>query len=318
MRRFFRSVMALGLAAGLASCATGTDAPRWVQGKSPRDFPEEQYTWGVGSGAQPHEAAAAAIAEVARKTSGEREGAQIERTWIDESGKVHWALAVLDRTTAIERLAGELAATDATLAETLSTLDQNALPSATFMVLLRAVELAAAREGLATRIGRLGGQSVPGDPTRTRAKLEEQLAAFRHTLTIDVEASEMDSKTGLLGDPLEEVRVAMAQEVLGRGFRIASPGDWAPSAGWLLIRARVGIEPLDLGAADRFVAVEWNAVLEITDRTVDSESLAIMTREGRSTHLNEQEAHREARKQAEAFVVEALAGWMDEWTMPRS
>lgn len=318
VRRLLRSVMVLGLASGLASCATGPDVPHWVQGKPHGDFPEEQYTSGVGSGAQAEAAAEAAVAEVARKTSGEREGAKIERTWIDEKGKVHWALAVLDRTAEIERLAGELAATDARLAETLATIDPNGSSSATFMVVLRAVELAAAREGLATRIVHLGGKAPPSDPARTRATLEDQLASLRHTITIDVEAWEMDSKTGMLGDPLEEVRVAMAQEVLGRGFRIASPEDWTPSTGWLLIRGRVGIESLDLGASDRFVAVEWNAVVEISDRTGDGEALAILTREGRSTHLNEQEARRGARKQAEAFVVEALADWMDERTMPRS
>ncbi len=318
MRRCFQWAVVLGLASGLASCATGPDAPRWVQGKPPKSFPDRQYTWGVGSGAQPDEAAAAAVAEVARKTSGEREGAQVERTWVDEQAKVHWALAVLDRTAEIERFKGELAATDARLAETLAPLDPDASPSASFGVLLRAVELATAREALATRIVRLGGEAPPSDPTRTRAELEEQLASLRHSLTIDVEAWETDSKSGLLGDPLEEIRVAMAQAVLGRGFRIQSSEGWTTSAGWLLVRARVGIDRLDLGASDRFVAVEWKAIVEINDRTGDGESLAILTREGRSTHLNDPEARREARKQAEAFVVEALSSWMDEWTLPRS
>jgi hypothetical protein len=85
-----------------------------------------------------------------------------------------------------------------------------------------------------------------------------------------------------------------------------------------LIRARVGIEPLRLGAAERFTAVEWNSAVEVEDRTGDGEVLAILTRKGRTTHLNEHEARREARKQAEAFVVEALSGWMEERTAPRT
>ncbi len=315
---FFRWAFVLGSVLVLAACASGPDAPRWVKGKPPKDFPEQQYTWGVGSAEGAEAAATAAVAEVARKTSGESEGATIERTWVDGKRNAHWALAILDRTASIERLKGEWTATDASLSETLATLDQGASPSATFGVVLRAIELAAARDALAVRIGRLGGEAPASDPARTRAVLDEKLASLKHSLTIDVEAWEMDTKTGMVGDPLEEVRLAMSQVVIGRGFRIGSPGDWTPSSGWLLVRARIGIEPLDLGRAERFVAVEWKTAVEVEDRTGDGEVLSILTRKGRTTHLNEQEARREARKQAEAFVVEALSGWMDERTTPRS
>jgi len=317
-RSFFRWAFVLGSVLALAACASGPDAPRWVTGKPPKDFSENQYTWGVGSGEGAEAAAKAAVAEVARKTSGESEGATIERTWIDGKREVHWALAVLDRTAWIERLTGEWKATDARLLETLATQDPNGPPSASFGILLRAIELAAARDALAVRIGHLGGEAPASDPARTRAVLDEQLSALKHSLTIDVEAWEMDAKTGMVGDPLEDVRLAMSQVVIGRGFRIGSPGDWTPSSGWLLIRARVGIEPLDLGRAERFVAVEWNTAVEVEDRTGDGSVLSILTRKGRTTHLNEQEARREARKQAEAFVVEALSGWMDERTTPRT
>ncbi len=317
-RKLFRWAVVLGSAFVVAACASEPDAPRWVGGKPPKDYSADQYAWGVGSDARAEAAATKAVAEVARKTSGESEGAQVERTWIDEDRKVHWALAVLDRPAQVERLEGEWVAADAQLAATLASAEKDALPSRAFVDVLRAIELAATRDALAARIGRLGGTRPSIDPARDRARLDEQLASLKHSLTIDVEASEMDSKTGMVGDPLEEVRLALSQEVIARGFRIGSPGDWTPSSGWLLIRARVGIEPLDLGSAERFVAVEWNAAVEIDDRTGDGEVLAIKTRKGRTTHLNEQEARREARKQAEAFLVEALADWMDERTTPRS
>lgn len=317
-RRFFRWALMVGCVLAIAACATGPDAPRWVQGKPPKDFPEKQFTWGVGSGDGADAAATAAVAEIARKTGGESEGGQVERTWIDEKANRHWALAVLDRTAWIERLTGEWNATDARLAEMLASIDPNAAPPTNFMTTLRAVELAAARDALGVRIGRLGGTAPPIDPARTRAGLDEQLASRKHSITIDVEAWEMDAKTGMVGDPLEDLRLAMSQIVIGRGFRIGSPADWAPSSGWLLIRARVGIEALDLGAAERFVAVEWNGAVEVEDRSGDGEVLAILTRKGRSTHLNAREANREARKQAEAFVVEVLSDWMNERTTPRT
>jgi len=312
----------LALALGLASCASGPESPRWVRGKPPKDYPETQYTWGVGSGAKAKAAAAAATLEIARKTSGESEGAQIERTWVDEEvdgkGKVHWALAVLDRTAQLERLAGELTAVDAQLVEHLASREQDAPPAKAFVVILRAIELASARDALAARIGRLGGTPPPNDPVHARAILEEQLASLKHAVSIDVEAWESDPKTGMIGDPLDQVRTALAQEVLGRGFRIGTQDDWSASSAWLLIRARVGIDPLDLGASDRFVAVKWSAAVEILDRTGEGEVLAILTDEGRATHLNEHEARREARDQAEGFVAKALASWLDERTTPRS
>lgn len=309
-------MVVLGLV--FASCASGPESPRWVRGKAPKDFPETQYIWGAGSGAKAEAAAAAAILEIARKTSGESEGAQIERTWIDKEGQAHWALAVLDRPAQLERLAGELAAVDAQLVETLASRDQEALPSKAFVVTLRAIELASARDAIATRIGRLGGAPPPSDPAHARAGLEEQLASLKHAVTIDVEAWEMDSKTGMIGDPLNEVRMALAQQVLEHGFRIGTNDDWSPSSAWLLIRARVGIDPLDLGTSDRFVAVKWSAAVEILDRTGEGEVLAILTKEGRATHLNEHEASREAREQAESFVANALTDWLDERTTPRS
>ena len=81
---------------------------------------------------------------------------------------------------------------------------------------------------------------------------------------------------------------------------------------------QVGVEPLDLGAADRFTAVEWNAVVEVRDRTGEGEVLAIQTKKARSTHLNEREARREAFQQAGEFVSETFSAWLDERIVPRA
>lgn len=319
-RRLFWSAIGVGLAFGLASCASGPEAPSWARGKQPEGFPEAHYTWGVGSGAAAEVAAASATREIARKTGGESEGAKIERQWIDEEGdgKIHWALAVLDRTAQIERLTGELAATDASLAEMLASAEQETPPSKAFAVFFRAIKLASARDEFEVRIGRLGGPPSPGDPSRERTAIEERLASYKHALTIDVEASEMEAKSGAQGDALEEIRTALAQVLLERGFRIATQDDWSPSSTWLLIRARVGLETLRLGSSDRYVAVRWNAVVEVHDRTGEGEVLAILTKEGRAAHLNEHEARRAARIQAEEFAASALGEWLDQQTTPSS
>jgi len=305
------------LVASLAGCAGGPDAPSWVKGK-PKGYPAKHYTWGVASGVDASRAADAAIAELGRKSGGETESATIERTWLDERKRVHWALAVLDRTALAQRLQTDWAAADAETAQLLASDVEGAPPSQVLPAVVRAIERASVRDALGARIGRLTGTPPPVDPSRERARLDERLAAFKRATAIDVEAWEMDPQTGSLGEPLEQIRTALAQAVLARGFRVASHDDWSPSASWLLIRAQVGIEPLELGGADRFTAVEWNAVVEVRDRTGEGEVLAIQTKKARATHLNVHEARREALAQAGEFVSTSFSAWLDERLPPPS
>jgi len=322
MEGFERFAMRAGsvlLAVVIASaCAGGPDAPQWVRGK-PTGFPRDHYSWGVGSGPDAGRAASAAIDALEDETDGESEGATIERKWLDDERQIHWALAVLDRTKAIERLRGALATTEQQLAVALAADASDVPPARRLGGVVRAVELARVRTVIARRIGRLGGEVEPvADPAREPDALAERLAALKHETAIDVEAFEMDARTGTPGEPLDALRTALTQAVLARGFRVDSPSDWSPSSAWLLVRARVGFERLELGDADRFVSVAWNAAVEVHDRTGAGELLAVLSSRARATHVSESEALREARQQAEAFATEAFAGWLDERTKPRS
>jgi len=311
-----RLLVLAGVAACAAHCASPPEAPGWLRG-APQGYPEDQYVWGVGAGADAEGAASAARAEIGRKTKGETEGVRIAETWIDEKPTVHWALAVLDRTALIARLTEEVAKSEAQLSQLLETAE-GAPPGEALEPVIRTIELTPRRDALLLRIANLGGTPPSFDGAHERAALEERLAALKHSLSIDVQAYEMDSKTGAIGDPLDEIRRALAQQVLEKGFRVDVESDWGRgSPAWLLARARVAFERLDLGPRDSLVAVHWEAALEVEDRVGDGEVVAIRMEEARATHLNEREARRQAQEDAEAFLAGALASWLDEHFTPR-
>ncbi len=313
--RAVRVVVLAGIAACAAHCASPPEAPGWLKG-APQGYPEDQYVWGVGAGVNAESAASAARAEIGRKTKGEAEGVRIAETWVDEKPTVYWALAVLDRTALIARLGEEVAASETQLSQLLETAE-GAPPGDALEAVVRTIELTPRRDALLLRIVNLGGTPPAFDPLHERAALEKRLASIKRSLVIDVQAYEMDSKTGAIGDPLDEIRRVLAQQVLEKGFRMALDDDWGGgSPAWLLARARVAFERLDLGPRGSLVAVHWEAALEVEDRSGNGEVVAIRMAEARATHLNEREARRQAQEDAEAFLAAALASWLDERFTP--
>jgi hypothetical protein len=297
-----------------AGCASPPAPPQWIEG-APQGYPEDRYVWAVGAGADAASAASEARSELARKTNGETEGARIAETWTDEEKDRAWALAVLDRAALLAQLDDELANVEEQISEILESCE-GAPPEQSLPELIRAIELTPRREDLRGRIERLGGPSPATEPSHERAHLEQRLAATRHRLAIDVEAFEMDSKSGAIGDPLDEVRRELAKKVLELGFRLGQEDDWGDSSSWLRARSRVAFERLELGRRDQLVAVHWEAVLEISDRTAGGETVAIRTEEARATHLNEREARRQAQEDAESFLAAALETWLRDHFTP--
>ncbi len=315
IRRACQSVgargMVLAVALIAAGCAGTPDAPKWLTGGEPHDYPQKQYVSGVGSGGDPDAAASAARAEIARKTKGESEGVEIAKTYVAKTPPAHWALAVLDRPALLARLTEEIGATEQQLSQALAA-SSNASPEEALDPMLGAIMLAQRRDALLTRIVNLGGTPPASEASHSRAALDLQLASIKRALAIDVQAYEMDSQSGMMGAPLDEVRRALAQQVLAKGFALPAESDWGDSPGWLVARARIAFEPLELDRSHDFVAVHWEAALEIEDRAAGGQVVAVLTEESRATHLNEREARRQAQEQAETFLAAALASWLDE------
>lgn len=302
-------IAALAVLAALAAGCAGPEPPQWVSG-SPDGYPRDRYVVGVGSGPDAEQAAARARDEVARQTNGELEGVRVAETWVDEDEGEHFALAVLDRAALLDAIADELLAVEREMTAKLAEADA-APPAGALRAVLDAMALAPRRAALIARIANLGAPAPPADPALSRSGLETRLAAVKRELPIEIEAYEMDSKTGAIGEPLDEVRRALAQKVLALGFPLSDRSEWGASeSAWLSARARVAFERLQLHPRDRLVAVHWEAALEITDLGDDARVVAILTEEARATHLNEREARRQAQEDAEAFLAAALADWL--------
>jgi hypothetical protein len=270
---------------------------------------------GVGQGADPEAAAEAARAEVASKARGETEGVEIVRRYVAKKPKVHWALAVLDRPALIARLAERIAEDEQQIAAAAESA-RNTAPEKAIVDLLGAIALTRQRAELRTRIAHLEGTPPPAETTPSRPQLDAQLAAAKRMLAIDVEATEMDPESGTPGPPIDAIRRALAQQVLAKGFSLPPESDWGDAPSWLVARARISFERLDLGGRQGFAAIEWEAALEIEDPAAGGQIVGLLTGGTRATHINERTARRLAREEATTFLSEAFASWLDERYAP--
>jgi len=317
--RLFHSWRPLALfTALLAGCAHPPQAPDWIRNPD-KGYPADRYTVGLGAGADAERAANNARAQIVRATQGETEGIEIAETWIDPEPQTHWALAVLDRQALVARLQEELSALESQRNEVMSAAEGGP-PERALSAVVQALDLTASIDSIGVRIAHLEGQKAESPPEASkRAAFEARLAEIKRSLPIEIEANEMDPKTGDPGDPLDELRRALAQQVIALGFPVAETGGWGVAEStWLVARARVATERLQLLKRDRLVAVHWDAALEIIDLTADGQLVAVLTDEGRATHLNEVEATRQAREEAEQFLSRALGDWLRLRITPRS
>lgn len=314
-RRGVRGLLIGLTAALLAGCAHDSGLPSWIEDPG-RSWPAPRYVTGIGQGEDPEAASVAARAEIARKTKGELEGIEIARTHVSSKPTVHWALAVLDRPALIARLGEQIADADQRRAAAAERAKAEA-PEKAVATLLEAVALTRQREQLRTRIAHLEGTPPPSDTPPSRAALDEQLAGVKHALTIAVEAYEMDPESGEIGAPLDAVRRALAQQVLAKGFSLPVESEWGdPAPAWLRVRARIGFERLELGGRQGYVAVQWEAALEIEDPGAGGQVIALLNDEARATHITERPARRLAREESIEFVTQGLGRWLDERYAP--
>jgi hypothetical protein len=266
----------------------------------------------VGEGKSAESAARDGLAKLAAQTAESTESAAIADTFFDGESETHLALAVMDLAPLRAQLAAELALADAKLGAAVASADVDS-PDQALPKLEAALALQSEREALRARLVKLGGEvpeaasALPG-----RADLERRLAETRKLLPIEVEAWEMDPSTGETLAPLDELRREIVKKVIAAGFPV-SPQElrWGGDPVWLSVRARLALERLHLGDAQSVVAVQWDAVVEISDPAAGAELTAMLTQEGRATHLNETEARRQARGAAAEFVAESLETWLE-------
>lgn len=302
-------VLLLGLGVVFACAAPPPPPPSWID-ERPAAYADDRWVVAIGHGSSASEAEAAALADVERQTKGETDGAVVSETWHNPQSKESWAMAVLDVVPIRTSLESERTEIAAEIVSRLAAAE-GALPERALPELAAAMGLTAARETLDERIGNLGGTSASDPVVPERTEIEERLAAVKRVLTIEIESYEMHPKTGEIGDPIDETRRALAKKVIELGFAVgdALPA-WGDDESWLVVTSRVALERLELHQRDTLVAVHWDAALEIKSRAESGKVVAILTEEGRATHLNEPEARRQAHDDARDFAAGALDDWL--------
>jgi len=301
----------LGLAAlVLVACVSGPNEPEWLHGR-PAAYQDERWVVGVAAAVSPRHAAREAMADIAGQTGGETEGASVVDTWIDPDHDLHWALAVMDRVPLRDEAVERLGKVERQLAGLL-THSNAATPAQALPDVVGALTLLRERAALRTRIAKLGGPPAP-DENEVAAELdalERRLAEIKRKLTIEITSYEMDPRSGEIGDPIDQLRRALAEQATGLGFnvRTAAGWGWENDPPWSVVEMRLGFERIEFERRERFVAVHWDAVLSIIDS--QGKLVAVVNEEGRSTDMTEGEARRRAREQAEEFGVVALREWL--------
>jgi hypothetical protein len=292
------------LALGVA-CASDPPPPRWLSERPPA-FSDERWVVGVGFGPTDAGAAASATAAVAEATGGETEGATVNERWTDPKSGQRWAMVVMDREPLLRKLIDERSALDVGLVAATASLETEE-PEEALRKGIRTREVFAKRDALEKRIVKLGGDAHAD--TELRAGLEANIAAAKMRLPINIASWEIDPKTGDARDPLDEPRRVLAQRVTERGFPVStSEAAWGSDPAWILVELRIAFDALELHPRDRLVAIHWDVSLEITDP--EGKVVAVLTQEGRSTHLNQREAERRARADAQDYAAGALDGWI--------
>lgn len=295
----------------LAGCASKPAPPDWLQGSSPR-YPSDRWVVGVGVSRDLDHAAEDALHAISEQMPGESQDATVADTWVDPDSGMHWVLAVLDKKEVAKRLEAELARIEARIAANRAAAG-SADPEPALASLSAAIALLDERDALRARITELGGEPAESadDAARTAAALRDAFARTRRELRIEISAWEMDGKTGAPGEPLDADRRALTRKALELGFAVdARQVAWGTDPVWLRVESKVAVEPLRLHPHDTLVAVHWDAAVEITDVAGGGDVVAVLTDEGRSTHLNEQEATRLAHADARAFATSALEDWL--------
>ncbi|MBH0207882.1 MAG: LPP20 family lipoprotein [Nitrospira sp.] len=327
---------------GVSGCAWfgGKDKPEWVDGRASR-YPPSQYLTGVGRGENRSTAENQAYAAVARifkvevaaqakdweaylvtehdevarserrltidhvtKVSTDKvlENVNIGDAWYDSGTKVHYALAVVNRSQAeasvTDKVVGLDREIDADTVEARQTTDKLAKVRA----LRRAGRNLVLREAYNTdlRVIRSSGQGIPS--TYRVGELSGELAQFL--------SSNLGLTVQFSGDHAEPIQRALAQGLIREGFHVtADKGGGDAESSELLVRGMTRLIPIEV-QDPHFRYVRWCSDLEIVERATQR-VVGAMARGGKEGHLTEREATAKAlrviQQEFSSDVAQAIA-----------
>ena len=306
---------------GASGCAWwgGKDKPEWVDGRA-SSYPPSQYLTGVGQGDNRSTAENQAYAAVARifkaevaaqakdweaylvtehdevataerrltidhvtKVSTDKvlENVSIGDAWYDAEKRVHYALAVVNRSQAEASLTDKVVSLDREIDADMVEARQTADKLAKVRALRRAGRSLVLREAYNTdlRVIRSSGQGIPSG--HRVGELSGELAQFL--------SSNLGVAMQISGDQAEPIQRALAQGLVREGFHVsagAEEGDADSSE--LLVRAMIRLIPIEVQDPN-FRYVRWCADLEIVELATQR-VVGALARGGKEGHLSEREA----------------------------
>jgi len=297
----------------------GKGKPTWVDGRT-LEYPSAQYLTGVGRADNRRSAEDQAYAAVARifktevaaqardqesyevvenddvantkrrltidsvthvSTEKVLENVSIVDNWYDSDHKLHFALAVMNRSQAEVSLMDKVLALDQAITADITEARQTTDKLVKVRALRKAGRNMILREAYNTdlRVIRLSGQ---GTPSAYRAnELFSELEQFLATnLVLAVQVS---------GDQVELAQRALVEGLLREGLHVASEaGEADADSPELLVRGTVRLVPIDVGDP-QFTYVRWCSDFKVLD-VVTQQVVGTIARGGREGHLTEREA----------------------------
>ncbi len=297
----------------------GKGKPTWVDGRT-SEYPPVQYLTGVGRAENRRSAEDQAYAAVARifkaevaaqardqesyvvvenddiantkrrltidsvtqvSTDKVLENVRIIDNWYDSDHKLHFALAVMNRSQAEASLMDKVLGLDQAITAEITEARQATNKLVKVRALRKAGRNMILREAYNTdlRVIRLSGQ---GTPSAYRAnELFRELEQFLATnLVIAVQVS---------GDQAELAQRALIEGLLREGLHVATKADRVDAESpELLIRGTVRLLPIDVGDP-QFTYVRWCSDFKVVDFATQ-QVVGTVARGGREGHLTKREA----------------------------
>jgi hypothetical protein len=209
------------------------------------------------------------------------ENVRIIDNWYDSDHKLHFALAVMNRSQAEASMMDKILALDEAITAEITEARQATNKLVKVRALRKAGQNMMLREAYNTdlRVIRLSGQ---GTPSAYRAnELFRELEQFLATnLVIAVQVS---------GDQAELAQRALIEGLLREGLHVATKADRVDAASpELLIRGTVRLLPIDVGDP-QFTYVRWCSDFKVVDFATQ-QVVGTVARGGREGHLTKREA----------------------------
>lgn len=321
VQRGILGVLCLCGVIGVGGCAWlgGKNKPEWVDGRA-SDYPSSQYLTGVGQGESRSTAENQAYAAVARifkvevaaqakdweaylvtehqeVASAERrltidhvtkvstdkvlESVSIGDAWYDAGMRVHYALAVVNRSQAEASVTDKIVMLDREIEADVEEARQTTDKLAKVRALRRAGRNLVLREAYNTdlRVIRSSGQGVSSG-----YRVGELSGELTHFLS-----SNLGVVLQISGDQAEPIQRALAQGLVREGFHVtADLGGEDVQSSELLIRGMTRLFPIEVQDPN-FRYIRWCSDLEIVERATQRVVGAI-ARGGKEGHLTEREA----------------------------